>query len=150
MEVRVLGPLELADGGTAIPISALKHRRLLAALAIEAGTTQTADKLIDAVWEASPPTSAPKLLQIYVSQLRKTMTPGAIRTHGSGYALEFKAVSLDATRFERLVADGKQAMHDGNPALAASMLRRALGLWRGPDAASTRSEEHTSELQSHH
>jgi hypothetical protein len=132
MEIRVLGPLDLGEGGTAIPVPAPKHRRLLAALAIDAGTIQTVDKLIDAVWNVSPPSSAPKLLQVYVSQLRKTLTPSAIRTHGSGYALELTHVSLDATRFERLVAEGKQALHDGNPALAASIMRRGLGLWRGP------------------
>jgi predicted ATPase/DNA-binding SARP family transcriptional activator len=132
MEIRVLGRLDLGEGGTAIPVPAPKHRRLLAALAIDAGTIQTVDKLIDAVWNVSPPSSAPKLLQVYVSQLRKTLTPSAIRTHGSGYALELTHVSLDATRFERLVAEGKQALHDGNPALAASIMRRGLGLWRGP------------------
>jgi predicted ATPase/DNA-binding SARP family transcriptional activator len=132
MEVLVLGPLELVDAGKAIPLPAPKHRRLLAALAIDAGTTQTTDRLIDAVWDASPPASAAKLLQVYISQLRKALPGTAIRTLGSGYALELTSVSVDAGRFERLVADGKQALHDGNPALAASIMRRALGLWRGP------------------
>ncbi len=131
MEVRVLGPLEVVEDGKTVPLRAAKHRRLLAALTVDAGTTQTIDRLIDAVWHTSPPASATKLLQIYISQLRKLLPRTAIRTHGSGYALELEVVSLDAARFERLVTEGKQASRDGNPALAASILRRALGLWRG-------------------
>ena len=39
--------------------------------------------------------------------------------------------SLDAARFERLLSQGRAASRERNPALAASLLRRALGLWRG-------------------
>jgi len=111
----------------------LKQRQLLAALAMREPGTCSTDLLIDALWGESPPPSAPKLLQIYVSQLRKALPPGAsVRTRDAGYALELEdELSLDAARFERLVAEGREAIDDGNPALAASLLRRALGLWRG-------------------
>ena len=39
--------------------------------------------------------------------------------------------SLDAARFERLLADGTHARREGNPELALSVLGRALALWRG-------------------
>jgi DNA-binding SARP family transcriptional activator len=38
---------------------------------------------------------------------------------------------IDATRFERMLDEGRAAA-GGNDALAASLLGRALGLWRGP------------------
>jgi predicted ATPase len=45
--------------------------------------------------------------------------------------LELEDESLDAARFERLLSQGRAASRERNPALAASLLRRALGLWRG-------------------
>src|SRR6266545_4376751 len=131
MEVRVLGPLELVadDGPITLPA---KERRLLAALAIRVGETRSTDLLIDAVWGEAPPASASNLLQVYVSQLRKALpAPARIATSGSGYAFEVPDESLDAARFERLLQEGREAASDGNPALAASLLRRALALWRG-------------------
>src|SRR5256884_2086197 len=132
LEVRVLGPLELVIDNGPVPLPA-KQRRLLAALLIRVGETRSADVLIDSVWGEAPPASASSLLQVYVSQLRKALpAPARIATFGSGYALLLDEASLDAAEFERLLREGKEAMSDdGNPALAASVLGRALGLWRG-------------------
>jgi len=131
LEIRVLGPLELVADAGPVPLPT-KQRRLLAALAICVGETRSPDLLIDAVWGEAPPVSASNLLQVYVSQLRKTLpAPARIATSGSGYALDVPEESLDAARFERLLQEGREAASDGNPALAASLLRRALALWRG-------------------
>ena len=133
IELRVLGSVELVGGDGPVPLGAAKQRRLLAALTVEAETPVASDVLIDAVWGATPPVSARKLLQLYVSQLRRALPGGArIRTRGGGYALELGECALDAARFERLLRDGVAAAAAGNPALAASALDRALGLWRGP------------------
>jgi predicted ATPase/DNA-binding SARP family transcriptional activator len=132
VEIRVLGPVELVAEDGPVPLGALKQRRLLSALVVHAGEARSADLLIDAIWGPSPPTSAAKLLQTYVSQLRKALpAPARIRTRGAGYALELEDESLDAARFERLLSQGRAASRGRNPALAASLLRRALGLWRG-------------------
>src|SRR5437763_465185 len=131
LEVRVLGPLELVIDNGPVPLPA-KQRRLLAALLIRVGETRSADVLIDSVWGEAPPASASGLLQVYVSQLRKALpAPARIATFDSGYALSLGEASLDAAEFERLLRGGKEATSDGNPALAASVLGRALGLWRG-------------------
>jgi predicted ATPase/DNA-binding SARP family transcriptional activator len=131
LELRVLGPLELVIDNGPVPLPA-KQRRLLAALLIRVGEARSADVLIDSVWGEAPPASASGLLQVYVSQLRKALpAPARIATFGSGYALVLDEASLDAAEFERLLREGKEAMSDGNPALAASVLGRALGLWRG-------------------
>jgi predicted ATPase/DNA-binding SARP family transcriptional activator len=132
VEVRVLGPVELVAEDGPVPLGAPKQRRLLSALVVHAGEARSADLLIDAIWGPSPPASAAKLLQTYVSQLRKVLPPPArICTRGAGYALELEDESLDAARFERLLVESRAASREGNPALAASLLRRALGLWRG-------------------
>jgi predicted ATPase/DNA-binding SARP family transcriptional activator len=132
VEVRVLGPVEIVAEDGPVPLGAPKQRRLLSALVVHAGEARSADLLIDAIWGPSPPASAAKLLQTYVSQLRKVLPPPArICTRGAGYALELEDESLDAARFERLLVESRAASREGNPALAASLLRRALGLWRG-------------------
>jgi predicted ATPase/DNA-binding SARP family transcriptional activator len=131
-EIRVLGPLALVGESGPIRLGAPKERRLLAALLAEAGMTRPSDVLATAIWGESPPPSAPKLLQVYVSKLRKRLPAQAtIRTNGSGYALVLEDGVLDADRFERLVTEGRAAQRAGNHALAVSMLDRALALWRG-------------------
>ena len=132
-EIRVLGPLEIVGEQGNLALPALKERQLLAALLVAPGTMRSSDVLMDALWGASAPRSAPKLLQVYVSKLRKVLPASArIRSQGSGYTLELADGVLDADRFERLLAEGRDAARAGNPALAASLLRRALALWRGP------------------
>ena len=105
------GPLEIAGENGPVDLRAAKHRRLLAALTLAGGRACSADALVDAVWGVSPPASARKLLQVYVSQLRKALpSREALVTTPSGYALRFEPGSLDADRFERLLADAVEAM----------------------------------------
>lgn len=131
-ELRVLGPVEVVGRAGPAALTS-KHRRLLAALVVSGGRANGADELVDALWDETPPASARKLLQVYVSQLRKALPDGvAVVTRPAGYALELDGASLDAARFERLVDEAGRALDDGNPALAASLADQALGLWRGP------------------
>jgi predicted ATPase/DNA-binding SARP family transcriptional activator len=142
VELRVLGSLEIVDEDGVVPLPAAKHRRLLAALALGLGRTCSVDALVDAIWGEAPPASARKLLQVYVSQLRKALPDGAaVVTRPGGYALDLGGGSLDAARFEALLADASAALREGNPALAASLARRALELWRGPAFAEMAYEE---------
>ena len=142
MELRILGPLEIAGENGPVDLRAAKHRRLLAALVLAGGRACSADALVDAVWGVSPPASARKLLQVYVSQLRKALpSREALVTTPSGYALRFETGSLDADRFERLVADAVEAMGQENASLALSQLDRALALWRGPAYADVMYED---------
>jgi predicted ATPase/DNA-binding SARP family transcriptional activator len=126
----VLGPVELV-AGQPVPLAA-KQRRLLAALLTRLGVPYPDDALLAAVWSDAQPRSARSLLQVYISQLRKALPPPAeiVRVE-SGYKLVVEAEALTATTFERLLREGTEARADGNPLLAASLLRRALGLWRG-------------------
>jgi predicted ATPase/DNA-binding SARP family transcriptional activator len=132
VELRVLGPLEIVGDDGPIALPAPKHRRLLVALILANGRTCSSDALIDAIWGASPPASAPKLVQLYVSQLRAVLpSPSLLATRRPGYALDLDGCSTDALRFEELVADATMSLEQDNPALAASLAQRALELWRG-------------------
>jgi DNA-binding SARP family transcriptional activator len=102
---------------------------VLALLLVHANEVVSTDRLIDGLWSGEAPASAQKVLQGYVSQLRRTLPAETIATRGSGYVLATS--ETDAREFERLV-DAASAL---GPAEAAPLLRRALGLWRGPALA---------------
>ena len=131
LEVRVLGPLEVRADGVAVELPGHKHRRLLAALTLANGRVCSVDVLADAVWGETPPPSARKLLQLYVSQLRKALDRNVIQTEGAGYALGLDREVVDAVRFEGLAKEASAALEADNPALAISLADRALALWRG-------------------
>jgi WD40 repeat protein/DNA-binding SARP family transcriptional activator len=122
MDVQVLGPLEAIVEGRPVPLGGAKPRALLAMLALNAGSTVSTERLIEGLWGEQPPATATKLVQVYVSQLRKALTAdgdgAAIVTRGRGYELRVDPDAVDAGRFERLVARG--------------LPREALALWRGP------------------
>jgi DNA-binding SARP family transcriptional activator len=72
---------------------------------------------------------------------------GAILVHqADGYVLQVDPARVDARRFERLLAQGSEALRAGTPERAVRALREALRLWRGPalgefaDQASVRLE----------
>jgi predicted ATPase/DNA-binding SARP family transcriptional activator len=129
-EVRVLGPVEVVgdEGVVALPA---KQRRLLAAL-VAAGRACSVDELVEVVWGEAPPASARKLVQVYVSALRKALPSGIrIETETGAYALALAPDQLDAVRFEQLAAESA-SVRATNPALAVSLCDRALALWRSP------------------
>ena len=132
MDFRLLGPLEVVDGGSPLPVAAGKERALLAVLALDANRTVARKRLIDDLWGDDVPESANKMVQIYVSRLRKTLPDSRLHTRAPGYVLELGEDELDLARFERLVAQGREALSLGNAANAAELLRKALALWRGP------------------
>jgi peptide/nickel transport system substrate-binding protein len=88
-------------------------------LALEPGRTVSADRLAEGLWGDSLPPSAAKMVQLYVSRLRRALDGDALAivTRGRGYALELAAGAVDAARAEQLV-------HQARP-------REALALWRG-------------------
>ena len=127
----MLGPLEVVGEAGSVSL-AEKPARLLAVLVLAEGQTLGVDELVEAVWGGSAPASARKLVQVYVSQLRKVL-PDAIQiaTRQRGYALPLDVETLDAARFERLVRESDDALGAENAALALTLVERALSLWRG-------------------
>ena len=89
------------------------------------------DRLIEDLWAGRPPATAAKVLQTYVSQLRKALGNDVIVTRPGGYELRVEPGGLDLHRFERLVTEARGA----EPPAAAQSLREALALWRGPPLA---------------
>src|SRR5687768_3334147 len=132
MEFRVLGPLEALDGTTPLALGAPKPRALLARLLLDAGRTVSVTQLVDDLWGEDVPESAVKMVQIYVSQLRKVLPADVLSTRPPGYALETAPETVDVIRAARLRDEGRAALADGDPARAPALLGEALALWRGP------------------
>jgi DNA-binding SARP family transcriptional activator len=131
MEFRLLGPLEVARDEGSLALGGTKQRSLLAMLMLHANQVVSTDRLIDALWGASPPFTCGKSIQVYVSRLRKAMADNRLVTHAPGYVLYVDPTELDLARFEQLVAEARRAP----PESASAKLREALALWRGPPLA---------------
>ena len=132
MDYRILGPVEVSDGDSPLPLSA-SLRALVAVLLLHANEVVSSDRLLDELWGEEQPGSGPAALQVRVSQLRKALGPAASRleTRPAGYVLDVRPGELDLDRFTRLVEDAAEA----DPLVAAAALREALALWRGPALA---------------
>ena len=135
-QFRILGPLRASAGEQPVELGGPKPRRLLAMLLLNDGEVVSADRLIEAVWEHEPPARAEATLRSHVANLRRSLTTagldGLLLTRSPGYRLEVAPEHVDATRFERLVAEGRAALERTDARQAARQLREALELWRGP------------------
>src|SRR5436305_6676917 len=127
MEFRVLGPLEVVAEGRPVVIERRLARSLLAYLLLHANEPVSADRLVDALWGASPPRTATASLHNLVSALRKLLGPKLIELQPAGYVLRVDPERFDLARFDRLVAEARSAKAEDR----AGLLRAALGLWRG-------------------
>jgi DNA-binding SARP family transcriptional activator len=133
---RILGPVEAWTGGEWTGIRAAKWRQLLAVLLLNRGQTVSTGQLVTQLWGESPPAKAVNLVSIYVYQLRKVIAePAQLATRPPGYLLAAAPDDVDAERFERLAAAGRQALAEDQPGEAATLLTEALALWRGPALA---------------
>jgi predicted ATPase/DNA-binding SARP family transcriptional activator len=132
LRIGVLGPMELRDGETEIPVPPPMPRALLGMLALRPGSPVPADEIIDGLWGDAPPKSARTIVQVYVSSLRRMLGRDVISSGPGGYGLD-AAVWVDAAEFEHELRAGLRMA--GDPAVAAEALRRALELWRGEPLA---------------
>jgi DNA-binding SARP family transcriptional activator len=135
VEFRILGPLEVYEGDRPLPLTGAKQRALLALLLLNANQVVSSDRLIDELWGEDSREAGSVALRARVSQLRKTLRQDVLLTRSPGYLIQVEHDGLDLHRFERLVADGSRALEAGDAAGAATLLREAGGLWRGPALA---------------
>ena len=139
MRFGVLGPLEVEADNGPVALGGPKERLLLALLLTRPNQVVSVDALVRGLWGEQPPSTAAKTLQSHVKRLRRVLEPGRARgaagqvliTRPPGYLLRVEPGTLDATRFEELTAKAGRALADDGARAAGSMLREALGLWRG-------------------
>src|ERR687885_1653593 len=107
MEFRILGPLEVHEQNCQVGLGGAKQRALLGVLLLHANESISSERLVDELWGARPPARAHKLVQGYVSGLRKLLGPGRLVTRPPGYLVRLDAGELDALEFDRLVGEAR-------------------------------------------
>src|SRR4249920_3014943 len=113
MRVRILGPFHLEDGGRQITIGGARQRGVLADLLLHANEVVPSEQLLVDLWGEDSPPSAANALQAAISRLRRELPPERLITRAPGYALRVFPEELDATRFERLISEGRDALTAG-------------------------------------
>jgi predicted ATPase/DNA-binding SARP family transcriptional activator len=133
LEFRILGALEVLRDGEPLRLAGRLRRSFVALLVLHAGEAVSADRLIEELWPGHDEGALARL-RVYVSQLRKAFAADAavLETQPGGYALMVEPDAVDALRFERLAAVGREALAADDPERAARTLTEALELWRGP------------------
>ena len=131
MKIRVLGPIEVEDGGERASLSP-QLRRLLGVLVAADGRPVSADRLAMDVADGRAEGST---VRTAVSRLRK-IVGARIEAADGGYRLVV-GDELDLIRFHdlRRRADGAEGDQQ------VQLLREALALWRGPAFGDHRDEE---------
>jgi DNA-binding SARP family transcriptional activator len=147
----VLGPMEAHEAsGQRLEIPGGRPLTLLALLLTRRDDVVSPGAATEALWPGRPPKDPRNAMQLAVSRLRRALAGEAgsgpqraaevVAGVAGGYSLRLPAGRLDADRFETLVQAGRAQLTRNEAADAASTLRRALSMWRGPAFADVRDE----------
>ncbi|MET8982965.1 BTAD domain-containing putative transcriptional regulator [Streptomyces sp. NPDC004539] len=134
--------------GVAVDLGPAKQRTVLAALLVDAGRWVTVETLIDRVWGEGPPLHVRPSLYAYITRIRQSLARAAVPggtgagdgsgrrqlRHGpGGYLIDVPHDRVDVHRFRRLIREARATGRAD--AERATLLREALGLWRGEPLA---------------
>jgi DNA-binding SARP family transcriptional activator/tetratricopeptide (TPR) repeat protein len=141
-QIGILGPLVVHVDGSPVAVRGRRQRALLALLLIHANDLLIAERIIDLLWDGTPPRTASNTLQAHIARLRRVLPAsgegstgrdvGRLTTRPSGYVLEIDDNALDSLLFERLTVRARSKTANGHHADAEANLVSALALWRGP------------------
>ncbi|GCD95900.1 BTAD domain-containing putative transcriptional regulator [Embleya hyalina] len=134
--VTLLGAFEVSRGDVARPVAGARLRGLVVLLALVGGRPVVPHVLVDGIWAEDPPADPAHALQALVSRLRRALgSAGDVTRSAGGYRLDVDAADVDALRFERLAAAGRDHLRAGDPHAAAAVLGEAVALWGDPPGA---------------
>ncbi|WP_169806905.1 AfsR/SARP family transcriptional regulator [Actinomadura macra] len=135
MEFRILGPLEIRDGGRLLNPGPARHQKVLTAFLLSANRVVPLSRLIDVAWDENPPATAKKQVRNIVSDLRRILNgtgeAGLLSAGQSGYRLRVDTGALDAIIFDDQVTRARRHAADHQTKDAVTGFRAALALWRG-------------------
>lgn len=141
MDFRVLGQLLVQSGTTTGHLTAPKPRKLLGLLLVRSCLVLPLETISLELWDDDPPASAQTTIQTYVLQIRRMLaktfgvSPAEVArdimvTAAAGYRLQIAPGELDLHEYERLAAEGRNALGRGDYAGGSVLLSRALKLWQ--------------------
>ncbi|RZS41076.1 DNA-binding SARP family transcriptional activator [Herbihabitans rhizosphaerae] len=139
-DFRVLGPVAVTVDGQPARVGGTKLLVLLSGLLLRANRPVPVEQLTRWVWDGEEPTGARNAIQTYVLRLRRLLGPDVVRTVPGGYQITASEDSLDLTAFDLLLERARRAETGGELPVAASLLTKALALWRGPAFADVESD----------
>jgi DNA-binding SARP family transcriptional activator len=137
MKFHLLGSLEVSDGAKRIDLGGVKQRAVLGYLLLHANQVVPNSRMLNALWDCQPPSTARKMVQNAVSAIRRMLAAAGpdcsaqLITHAPGYQLRVEPADVDMHQFRRLVHSGRDEVTAGNPDQATPLFRDALSLWRG-------------------
>lgn len=126
LRVTLLGPLRVSRGTAVVPVPGARLRGLLVRLALAGGRAVEPGVLAGAIWAAELPAVPGHALQTLVSRLRRAVDVVLV---AGGYRLVVDADDVDALRFERLAATGRDRLRAGEAEAAQAALTEAVALW---------------------
>ena len=140
MEFRALGPIELWSAGQQRDLGPARVRSILAMLLLTPRTIVPAETLIDRLWDTRPPPKARESLSAYIARLRAALRQSVgdsvqLVGRARGYVLDVDPEAVDLHQFRRLRRQADALAASGDYDHAATLLREADGLWRGPALA---------------
>jgi len=145
MDICVLGPFKATQSGVSVTPTAVKPRKVLALLALQANQLVSVSSLVEEVWGEEPPRSVQTTLQTYILQLRTLIAAAlgsecaglpngaksVLITEPGGYLLDTQGGLFDMQEFEVLASAGHRSLEQGDWSAASAHLGRALALWKG-------------------
>jgi len=143
LEISVLGPVEVRRDGHPVAVPGGKTAELLVRLALDAGTTVSADRLVDDLWAGA--STRRNTLQAKVARLRRAV-PEAIE---GTYRLGVEPDQVDALCVLRDAAAGAKRLDGGDEHGARELSTAALERFRGEllPAAGDWAAPHRSQLE---
>ncbi|MFD7261518.1 BTAD domain-containing putative transcriptional regulator [Streptomyces sp. NPDC059874] len=139
LRFRLLGPLRVSRGATALELGPPRQRALLAVLLLRPDLETGVDQLVESLWGEDCPAYAKNLIQKYVSGLRALLAPDpgggrgvVLEWSGGGYRMDVGDCEVDLYVYERLAAAGLAAARDGELLRAAELLEEARTMSTGP------------------
>ena len=133
VEFRVLGPVRVSVDGHDLAVNGLRRKALLAMLVLHCADVVPVGRMVEDLWNGSPPSGALGTLKSHVHQLRRILAvENLVVARSGGYVLQADRSQVDAFEFERRVAAARSARDRGDLPAAGAAFESALALFRGP------------------
>lgn len=135
MQLRILGPVGVADQTNVTEIGQPRHRALLGYLLLHRNAAVATERLIRALWGGSEPRSARTQIHIMISVLRRVLADsgmdGVVSSVPGGYRVGVRQDAVDIGIFDDHLASGRAAVQRGDWAEGTRRARAGLAVWEG-------------------